>query len=218
MKVDFMDITTLLGNILTFSIGTISVSAVIIYISKAVFNKWLEARTLNYQNDLALKLEEFKFEKQKIAEENRIKYVKLHEDRAEVIKNLYSKLVDMEDFLSSYVNHIKQNKTSEDYFQYIRKELFQSVTDFMIYANRNKIFFDKTINHYIKEIEAITNIIVTSYEEERDDGSDLKNTETWHELTSMMINGDMKEFREELEAQFQNLLGIENGISNAKKD
>lgn len=197
----------MIESILNFSIGAISVSAIIIFISKAIFNRWMDMRVLQYENELNLKLEEFKIEKQRLADKYKVRYTKLHEDRAEVIKKLYTKLVDMQDYLSLYVKDIKASKIETGEFKYIRNKLFESIPDFMNYSNRNKIFFDEKTLFAIKEIEAITNIVVQSYEQDFEDGSDFKNSEEWHELAMRLINNEIPSFRKDLEIRFRLLLG-----------
>lgn len=204
-----MDTKSLLESILTFTIGTASVSTVIIAISKRVFDKWLQARLTKYDYELKIKLEEHKLEKQKINEENKIRFTKLHEERAEVIKNLYSKLVDMSIYLKLYVLDFKNGNYYGAMFEDDRKNLKKSASDFIKYANKNRIFFDEKIIFYLDEIEAIIMTILDSYEKEFEDGSDFKSSSEWNEITMKMVNEEIPEFKHELELKFRNILGVE---------
>lgn len=204
-----MDINSIIQNVLTFTIGTVSVSTVVIAISKRIFDKWLESRLVKYNYEFKIKLEEYKLEKQKIIEENKIRFTKLHEERAEIIKVLYEKLVIMQDHLNIYVRDFKNAKYKSDQFKQDRANILTSIPDFMRYTNRNRIFFDEDILFNIDEIEAIANVIIFAYEEKHDDGSDFKNSTKWNELTMQMVNGEIPKFRKELELKFRNLLGVQ---------
>lgn len=204
-----MDINAIIQNVLTFTIGTVSVSTVVIAVSKRIFDKWLESRLTKYNYELKIKLEEYKLEKQKIIEENKIRFTKLHEERAEIIRVLYKKLVIMQDHINVYVSDFKNGKYKSDEFNQHRANIFKSIPDFMRYTNRNRIFFDEDILFNIDEIEAIANIIINSYEGKHDDGSDFKNSTEWNALTMQMINDEIPKFRKELELKFRNLLGVQ---------
>lgn len=204
-----MDINAMIQNVLTFTIGTISVSAVVIAVSKRVFDKWLESRLAKYNYELKIKLEEYKLEKQKIIEENKIRFTKLHEERAEIIKVLYKKLVIMQDYINIYVNAIKNGQCNSDTFNQSRANVIKSIPDFMRYINRNRIFFDEDILFSIDEIEAIASMIINTYEGVYSDSSDFKNSTEWNEITKKMIDEEIPQFRHALELKFRNLLGVE---------
>lgn len=203
-----MDINSLLESIFTFAIGIVSISTLILKVSKRIIDELLQAILKKYDYELKRKLEEYKLEQQKIHEENKIRFTKLHEERAEVIKNLYSKIVDLEYYLNFYVSDYNTGKESTLEFIENRENLLMSATDFSQYANKNKIFFDEKIVNCIKEINAIVEIILGMYETDCKDNSDSKCKSTWNELATRIVNEDIPEFRCKLESEFRKILGV----------
>ncbi|MDU4843982.1 MAG: hypothetical protein E6342_17635 [Clostridium sp.] len=188
-----------LENILTFSIGTISVSTCIVFIAKAMFNKWIDVSLEKYKSKLNLELEEYKIEKQRVSDEYTFKFTKLHEERAIVIRELYSKLLDVENYISLIIKSIEE----EGYdYSYVEK-LHNSISPYIKYSNKNKIFFDEDIVHSLKEINAIIILIFNFLK----DGSEDLNDETIT-MMRMMLKEAIPEFKEKLEVKFREILGV----------
>jgi len=204
-----MDIKVIVENILTFTIGSVSISAVIIFVAKNIFNKWLETRVMEHQHELDLKSEEFRIQKEEIAEKNKIKFTKLHEDRAEVIKTLYGMLVELQDYLTIYVEDMNNRNYSEEVFENNRDKLFELIPVYINYTNRNMIFFNEKIAFNIREIEAIIIIIINLFERKPKDDNELKTNDELHMLSEIMIKEEIPKFKKDLEYDFQNLLGID---------
>ena len=94
----------LLSNLGIFGIIVGGLVAIISFLSKAI------AKTL-----LDKDLEEFKADLQKTAFEHRTKYAKLHDDRAIIIKELYSKLENMTISCQNVMSPLERIlKTSEE--------------------------------------------------------------------------------------------------------
>ncbi|MFH1973866.1 MAG: hypothetical protein ABIK13_04675 [Patescibacteria group bacterium] len=70
----------------------------------------------------------------------RIRYEKLHLDRAEVIKNLYIGLVDLDDATRDFIKPLRTY--DEPSIEEARKGAFSSFTKFSKFFERNKIFLD----------------------------------------------------------------------------
>lgn len=195
-----MGVKTVLENILTFSIGTISVSACVVFIAKAIFNKWMDVGLEKYKSKLNLELEEFKIEKQKISDEHKLKFTKLHEERADVIKELYSKLLDVEDYISLNIKAIEKKENNKE----LELKLYNSVSQYMEYSNKNRIFFDKDIVHSLKELDAIITIILNLLLDEN--GKNL--SDEMIDVMKRMSKEAIPEFKEKLEVRFREILGV----------
>ena len=114
-------------SILKFFIGVGIISGAVAFIGKKIVEAFLAAKIEKYKSNL-----------EKIAIEHSIRFQKLHSERAEAIKTLYEKLVDLDLSLNSTLKSFqpieepileeKVNKLSkvhnEIYFFYLPKKIF----------------------------------------------------------------------------------------------
>lgn len=189
-------------EILKFSIGSVTLGGVIIFIAKGIFNAFLNKDIENFKIKLNKELEDHKSELQKINFEHQTKFTKLYEERATVVKETYKMLVDVEDYIKIYFSNILDEKEDTK----ITGRLFSSLSKFMDYTNSNRILLDEKVYFYLKELEAIFAIIINSYEREYDDGSDFKKSEEWNGIVKRMVDEEIPEFKKELEDQFKKIL------------
>lgn len=75
-----------------FTIGSVSIVGLVGYLSKIVFEKFLETKINSYKTTLEKELEIFKNELKRKDFEFETKFSKLHIERAKIIKELYRKL------------------------------------------------------------------------------------------------------------------------------
>lgn len=185
---------SILQDILKFSIGTISLSGAIVYLAKSIFNKVLDKD-----------LEKFKIEQQRIADEYKFKFSKLHEERAVVIRELYSKLLEVEDCLSSAIKSIEKKQ----YDLKIYKEMTFYISQYMDYSNKNKLFFNKDIEYYLKELDAIIILILNLFPNDKCENKiEIEDYEKALELMNRMLKEALPEFKEKLETSFREILGV----------
>ncbi|OCA99394.1 hypothetical protein [Clostridium beijerinckii] len=202
-----MDYKSLIEGILKFSIGTISIAAVIIFVSKSIFNKLIDGIILNYQSQLNKKLEEFKITNQKTLEENKIIFSKLHEDRAEVIKELYGLLIDVEEELNNYKFYIniKTNNLNDSKIESAHKKLNDKlIPEFHLLIYKNKIYFSDEIWNAMCDVDESIYIIFALYCEKRDEDTTIQ--KAGYELISD-AEKDILELKKYLEIEFRKLLG-----------
>lgn len=158
------------------------------------------------QNKFDIKLAEINTQ----LEKSKVQFELLNKERIEVIKCLYAKLVDMQDFLGIYFRGINScnidiKKKSVEYLNVVK-----SVSDFMEYNNHNRIFFSENICHDIKEIDAIITIILNihsrlggqSTEEEQDLTKEVL------ELLNKIIKEEIPRFKDNLESEFRKIMGV----------
>lgn len=184
------------------------------WIGKIWANKFYEKEKIKQeeylteiQNKFDIKLAEINAQ----LEKNKLQFELLNKERVEVIKNLYVKLVDMEDFLGIYFRklnayNIDVKKKSVEYLN-----VEKAVSDFMEYNNHNRIFFNETICHDIKEIDAIITIILDMHSrlsDKPDEGQDI--TKKVLELLNKMIRDEIPKFKRNLENEFRLIIGVIN--------
>lgn len=171
-----------------------------------------EQELKEFQNKLDTELAKFNSELDRLSHQNKLRFTMLHEQRMTIIKELYTKLVDLQDYLNIFVVDIKnggiETNKKEALINY--EFLSRCIPDFMNYTNSNRIFFSKEIIFNIREIEAIIMLIMNMNKniiEKQDwENSDI---DKWYEVMDMMTKDEIPKFREKLEEEFKELLGVE---------
>lgn len=186
-----------------FTVGSISIAGGIVFITKHVITKVFDGFFEAYKLTLNKEIESFKINLQKQCYEHNVTFNKLHIERAEVIKNLYSHLVDMQSNLSIYA---KFKKGNEDVVR-IQKRVEISVDSFIVYANHNFIYFDDKICFNLKEIQAIS-VIILNLLGNNFDSRTAETTATLEALIKGLIDTEIPKFKNCLEKEFRNILGV----------
>lgn len=140
---------------------------------------------------------------------------RLHTDRANIIKELYFKMVDANNTLISLTKPLQMagEKTKEEKF----KEVVDTYNDFVRYYDHNKIYFDKKICLIIdKVIESLRDPIIDYevYYPSWKEGSEMGDTtvarEHFKELRKAWdkVKGIIPPLKESLEEEFRTLIGV----------
>lgn len=144
-------------------------------------------------------------------EKNNMQFEILNRERIDVIKNLYTRLVDVEDYLGMFFSGItgarKFEKPLDEYLN-----LSKFVSDFMDYNNHNRIFFSEEICHSLSEIDAIITILLNLYNHslERDEEINEVTKEKAAKIVGQLIKEEIPKFRKELENEFRKIIGVIN--------
>ncbi|MGX5472604.1 hypothetical protein [Bacillus toyonensis] len=85
-----------IGNLSIFTLGTATITGIVGYLFKTVFTHMLNKETELHKSILNQQTEHYKAELQRINNKYNITFSKLHVDRAETIKSLYSKLIKLQ--------------------------------------------------------------------------------------------------------------------------
>ena len=205
-------------NVLT-SLGGIGIIG---FIVKKLFETYLAKNVDKYRSQLDKETDIFKHQLQLITQEHQIKYFKLHNDRAEVIKELYQKLIIMEEAMRSYMAKYKPADSDNEQLQ---KKASEFAISFFLFFHQNEIFFDDVICSLIKEIDEIYVEAWNKYsfhntKEDIQIASDnnLYRTKRIEELKSVWdtINKKIPPIKTEIANQFRNLLGVihDNNLLN----
>ena len=91
-----------MNQIFIYLFGTASLTTILIFLGKSIINKSLEAGLERYKLELSKETEEFKAGLRITELEHNVKFSKLHEQRADVLKDLYSKIITLQTNLSNY--------------------------------------------------------------------------------------------------------------------
>jgi hypothetical protein len=112
---------------------------------QAEFDQALEKR----KAELSKELEGWKAGYQKALDENRIRFSKLHEDRAAAIKDLFRYLVVAEEALGAFTNPLKYAGQNEDH---MREEARKTFNEFALFFTHNRILFTEANCQLIEKI------------------------------------------------------------------
>ncbi|RZJ83037.1 MAG: hypothetical protein EOO20_23525 [Chryseobacterium sp.] len=90
--------------------STLSIGSIIVYLGKKIIDRSLDLAVEKFKGSMNIQLETHKFELlrqaddfratlKKLELEHQVKYSRLHEERAQTIKQLYALLIDLQDKL-----------------------------------------------------------------------------------------------------------------------
>ncbi len=185
-------IEQLVQNLLYFLIA----SGVIAFIIRSLFKQLLNKDIEKFKNRLFLE---------------KIKFSKLHEERAKVIKELYEKLVDFENSMISLtkpIQWIEELKEKEKL-----KISSKKGNEFENYCKKNKIYFDGELCEILDEIskemkKSWTDFYV--YPGERETLSKEEISKKWEIRISAWrrIHLKVQPLKDKLEEEFRKMLGV----------
>lgn len=133
------------NELLRFFIGTLGVSGVITFLGKKII-----------ENSFLKSLEKYKTDLEKTKYEHQVRFGKLHEERAVVIKELFKKLVSVEKTMGSFFAFFEPagEKLTKEEKGKIAADHFNNFIDYFAF---NEIYFKdditELVNKIISEIE-----------------------------------------------------------------
>jgi hypothetical protein len=136
----------------------------------------------------------------------KIRFSKLHNDRAESIKKLYSKLVKMEESMRSWMD--PRQFPEEENKEKKQKIAQKNVNRFIRYYNINRIIFRKDICKIIDEINKkmddtwLDFASIQAYEK-----GDNERRKLWKKSWNT-IGKEIPKLKHELEDEFREILGV----------
>ncbi len=168
------------------------------------YKKEIEQENKNFQHQLDAKLQEFN-----------IKFASLHNERAEIIKNLYTKLIELHSAIHNFtrVGHLvyKDAKIEE---QDRIDRVDNSLKEFTNYYLPNKIFFSKSI---ISKIDVLfkdywnTGFDFAKVLRDRKNPPQYRDSkiDEWKNISDK-VDSYFPPLIEELENDFRDILGVNN--------
>jgi hypothetical protein len=195
--------------------GSALLFAVFGFLSRSIINHFLSKDVEKYKIDLRAEnersLEELKTSLKIIAFEHEIRFSRLHDKRAKIIAELYTRLVGLvhaaEQFVSLFQNPQGPNKL--DLFKIVMDEMEK----FMPYFEKNRIFLDDSLCGKVdKFLDVLTKPVyqflgAIAPEEESNVDNTREKLGLWFAAWNS-VKDDVAMARKELECEFRNILGV----------
>jgi hypothetical protein len=106
-----------------------------------ILGAWLKRNQSKFENEQKAKLASFQSTLDEMSFEHQTRYAHLHESRAKVIEELYSRLVETEDAWSSLLSPGKLPQTKEAELEEETRAI-KAANDYRWYVRRKRIYFD----------------------------------------------------------------------------
>ena len=173
-----------------FSVSVIT--AGIVYLSKHIVDHYFDKD-----------IERFKNELEKAAIEHQIRYAKLHEERAQAIKEIYKRIAIAERLTKEYVTPVDFGGLAP--IEERRKKAADSANEYLNYYNENKIFLSDEICCLLDDInKCILDAWYKFNSKDRRGGDNDFWEEAWNAITKKL-----PEARAKLEKAFRKIIGVD---------
>ena len=147
------------------------------------------------------KIQEVETEFLRISNEHQIRFSKLHEKRAEVISELYSRLYDYHWAVCAFLRDFHGTEPSEQDSKKIDDKSYK----FSDYFHKHRIFFNEDL---CSKIDKIIPILYSAYVPiERRDSKDNHLEEDWSKCAEI-VQRQYPKIKESLESDFRKILGV----------
>lgn len=188
-----MDIRDLITNLIYFIIGT----GIMGWLIRSVIKLWLDKD-----------IEKYKWKLNK----EYVRFSKLYSERAKIIRDLYYKLFDFEQAVSSFVSPVQW--AGEKPMKEKLKIVDETGKEFRDYYKKNKIYLSEIVWGILEKIDKIfikSLIEFTTFEIHDQDSKVLKPLEKMKKWTEIWdkIRLDIPTLRSQLEKEFRQILGVE---------
>ncbi|MCK4729853.1 MAG: hypothetical protein KAT28_00895 [Candidatus Aenigmarchaeota archaeon] len=137
--------------------------------------------------------------------QDRIRFSKLHENRAKIIAELYAKLVELEKQMKDLVSGSIINKDEK------AEETRKSCNRFIDFYAKNEIYFNKKISGSLYRINAtfreIWNATPTN---DLNNAASPQQKQQWRVDANKKLYNEIPKLKEELKKEFHKILGVKN--------
>jgi hypothetical protein len=215
------------------TISTVTIVAGIVYIAKAIFNKSLDAfvdtrkhsldkEMENHRNKLLRETEEFKTDLSKLLIQHQIKFSKLYEERALVIKSIFTSTYDLQQKLQQLTTVGQGPEWATDTTRV--NEAKKEYNELREFFEKNRIFFEESICQKIDSTIQLSQEIIVgmihaknrqkSLDDQLNRGIQISGEKfdypmkKWDEM-SERASVQFNQTRLELAKEFRQLMGIE---------
>lgn len=154
------------------------------------------------------KIEQYKAELERENTKFKITYEKLHTERAEVIKNVYKKIVKTDDAFLNYIKPMRYtNEPTQDEYAKIAGNAFNDLSS---YYRENRIFFTEAFALRIDKILDLLLGIANQFQTSRilrEENSPNGYVTEWGKAFDRLKN-EVPPLKTEIEKEFRTLIGI----------
>lgn len=186
-----------------------SVSCVCIFIGKLIIEKFFDASVERYKTGLTKEIELYKNELERINTEHQIKYNRLHEERARMVKTLHDTLYEVEKNLMNLTSTNQGSGWSNDDTR--EKDLREKVSELSEILELNRIYFPENlcvkIENVISECYKIIGKMAKAKYAEKNMPKSIEYLEIWTETENYVLN-EMKNTRMDIVDEFRNIIGV----------
>lgn len=190
--------------------------AIMAWIIKQLIEKFLMAGLDTYKNKLDSQLKEFEYKLRKIDFEHQVKFSDLYKERANVIKDVYGKLIEIEIKLKNAIRNPEGK---------IIEEIAEDIYSLSILFHKNEIFFsDETSKIFYHQMINYNELIVQlgifeSYGDNKTlisiDKSLVKEKSELRKYINKLLNENIFQVKIQLKDEFQELIGTRNSGANS---
>ena len=189
-------------------------SGVLAFLIRSFFShqllKDIERFKAELQQKSQLEIEQFKSALELTAFEHQTRFIKLHEKRADIIGEMYGKIVDLYETASIFVRSFQSVNTTRK--QEFRKELWHSADEFKSYFNKHRIYFNEDVCKVIESLndklsEACSALAFISQEGAAVEISNENLFKLWDKGMTV-LEKDAPNIKNALESEFRELLGV----------
>lgn len=149
----------------------------------------------------------------------KLKFAKLHEERAIVLKELYFKLYNYHKALKCNLNDVVNVTTVQ---WNLKKQnidnTFLTASEFDEYFEKNRIFFSPIFCKKVHELKeshlnamkmiTITHFIASSMESEKDMGKRVKEYSEYETKLKEIMQNEIPNIEKDIESEFRKILGV----------
>ena len=160
---------------------------------------------------LSKDLETFKGQLQLAAFEHQVRFTQLHERRASILAELYSKIVQLHQVATSFVRRYPSASEAEK--DQKLKQLWQAADDYRSHFERHRIYFDQptcdTVDSLNGTLSRATSVLAVF----TDEGKTVTATkeeifEEWKKAMTA-IDDEVPKLKQSIEDCFRGILGVE---------
>ena len=209
-----MNSLQIIENLGFFAIGTVTLSAMIGFLAKSIFNNYLNKNVESFKFQLQQENERFKSELQRENLEFQIKFSALHKDRAVIIKELHGLFILVRQELKNFNKNEELQKLPAALNPVLKK--FEELHN---YFYSNKLYFSKMLCNKVEDFlnRFLASAAISEFLSKNRDKYKIarKNDPSQRELDQTELFDMLKdsEVLNDLEDEFRKIIGFDN--SNA---
>lgn len=207
-------------NLTYFLLAISSVSTITIWLGKLVITKSFDLGIEKYKSTLAKDIEEHKKQLEKISLEHQVKFTKLHDERAQKIRILYEKVIELEKALiysttfvqgPEYMNDTARDDASSEK---IRELIHQLDFDKIYFSTDTILKFESIIKESWEIVRQMRKVRMYAATINANAKLQRPSPEIYYSEADLWMNADertqneFKILKEELANEFRTLLGI----------
>lgn len=186
------------------------------WLTKSIISHFLSKDVENYKLALKattdLRIEEFRSSLRMRAYEHEVRFSRLHERRAEIVAELYSKLADAVNATADFVSIIEWLGAPSKEHKY--RIAMEKIVEFFSYFDSKRIFLSAELCLQIENfVDKIRDPAIEFSEYMNDTRQDpelgKEKRVVWSKVWKSVTREDVPQARKALETEFRNILGVE---------